>query len=55
MAVTKEEGGRLNAFAKEPEIEILDKGSSDTKAFRIFLFFGILLLMGLIAYTFTMS
>ena len=55
MPITKEEGGRLNAFAKEPEIEVINNGSSDSKAFRVFLFVGVLILVGLIAYTFNMS
>ena len=55
MGVTEEEGGRLNAFAKEPPIEVINSNTSDSKALRLFLILGILLLVALIAYTFNMS
>ncbi len=55
MAFTTEEGGRFNAFAEEPKIEVINARSSDSKALRIFLFLGVLLLIGLITYTFNMS
>ena len=55
MSVTEEAGGRLNAFAKEPKIEVIDQESSSTNGSRIFLLFGILLLIGLISFTVRIS
>ena len=54
MSITKEEGGRLNAFAKEPKIELLKTESSTSNNFRLILLIGAVLLVGLIAYTATM-
>ena len=53
MTVTKESQGRLNAFPKEPQIEIISKQPSNSNGFRIFISLGILLLIGLIAFSFT--
>ncbi len=55
MAVTEEEGGRLNAFAKEPAIQVINKDTSNNRGSQIFLLFGILVLIGLIALTVTIS
>ena len=53
MTVTKESEGRLNAFAKEPEIELIEKQPSNSKGSQIFIIFGVLLFVGLIALSFT--
>ena len=55
MAVTQEEGGRLNAFAQEPKIEVLNTKSSMSNPFRLILVIGAVLLVSLIAYTATIS
>ena len=55
MVVTKEAQGRLNAFAKEPEIEVVSKESSSSKGTRLFLIFGIVLFVALIAFSFTIN
>ena len=31
MSVTSEDGGRLNAFAKEPRMEVIDVASSQSR------------------------
>ena len=51
MSVTEESGGRLNAFAKEPKIEVLNKESRSSNGSRVFLIVGILLIIGLITFT----
>ncbi len=51
MSVTEESGGRLNAFAKEPKIEVISKESSDSNNFRLLIFAAVMLLIGIIGYT----
>ena len=51
MSVTEESGGRLNAFAKEPKIEVINQEASASSNFRLLVFAGIMLLIGLIGYT----
>ncbi len=55
MSVTEEEGGRLNAFAKEPKIELVTQEASDTNTFRLIIAAGMLLIIGLIAFTVSIS
>ncbi len=55
MSVTEEEGGRLNAFAKEPKIEVIKTGSSNTNGSRQLLIVGLLLGIGLIVIRLTIS
>ena len=50
MSVTEESGGRLNAFAKEPKIEVISKEASSSNNFRLLLFGGVMLVIGLIGY-----
>ena len=50
MAVTKEEGGRLNAFAKEPKIEVISEEARSSSNFRLLIFAAVLLLISLITY-----
>ena len=55
MPVTEEDGGRLNAFAKEPKIELIQKGTSRSSASWIILISGALLIAVLIGVTVTIS
>ena len=55
MTVIKEEGGRYNAFAKEPKIEVLNTSSSISNGFRLIIIVGAALLIGLIAYAVKIS
>ena len=55
MAVTRESQGRLNVFADEPKIEILTKESSGNKGSWLFTLAGVILVIGLIAYSLTIS
>ena len=55
MAVTKESQGRLNVFADEPKIEILTKESSGNKGSWLFTLAGVILVVGLIAYSLTIK
>ena len=48
MSVTEESGGRLNAFAKEPKIEVISEESSASNDFQLLIFAGVMLLIGLI-------
>ncbi len=55
MSITKEEGGRLNAFAKEPRIELIDKEASSRNSSWLLILSGVLLLAGLIGLTIAIS
>ena len=55
MPVIEEDGGRLNAFAKEPEIEVLDQGSSYSKRSWLIIIAGGGLVAGLIALTISIT
>jgi hypothetical protein len=49
MQVTEEDGGRLNAFAKEPRMEVMAVGASRSANSRMMLIGGavlVLLLLG---------
>ena len=49
MQVTQEDGGRLNAFAKEPHIEVMGVGETSSANSRMLLIGGtvlVLLLLG---------
>jgi hypothetical protein len=52
MQVTEEDGGRLNAFAKEPRMVVMEKGASGARNTRLVLIGGamlVLLLVGIAA------
>ncbi len=51
MSVTEESGGRLNAFATEPKMQLVKKEASDSNASRIIIFVGTVVLISLIAFT----
>ncbi len=55
MTVTNEEGGKLNAFAREPKIEVIDQKTSDGKNSWIIITVGALLFGCLIAVTISIS
>ncbi|MEB3275361.1 MAG: high light inducible protein [Cyanobacteriota bacterium] len=49
MQVTQEDGGRLNAFAKEPRMQIVDAGEAAAGSSRVLLISGaalVLLMLG---------
>ncbi len=48
MTVTEESGGRLNAFAKEPAIEVIDSKISYNKISQQIFIIGTMLLIGII-------
>ena len=50
MSVTEESGGRLNAFAKEPKIEVISQEARYSSNFRLIIFAGVMLVIGLITY-----
>ena len=57
MQVTTEDGGRLNAFAKEPRMEIMDAETSRSrgKGSLIMAIAGIVLVASLLAVTIAIS
>ena len=57
MQVTTEDGGRLNAFAKEPRMEVMDLESSRSRGRNSFLLAvgGVVLVAGLMAVTVAIS
>ena len=55
MPVIKEKGGQLNAFAKEPKIEVINQASSDSNVSRVILLVGFLVLAGLISITMNLT
>ena len=55
MSVIEEEGGRLNAFAKEPKIEVVNQKGSYGNIFWLLIIAFIGLLAGLISFTMSMS
>ena len=48
MVVTQEDGGRLNAFAKEPRMEVIPEGSSRSQGSRLLLIGGSVLVVTLL-------
>ena len=51
MPVIEEDGGRLNAFAKEPRVQVVQEGAFHSWSSRLILIAGALLVCGLIALT----
>jgi hypothetical protein len=49
MQVTQEDGGRLNAFAKEPQMQVLAADERSSKANNLLLIGGALLVLALMA------
>ena len=48
MTVTNESGGRLNAFANEPRIDVISSGTSNYKLSQIFVIIFSLAFIGII-------
>ena len=53
--VTTEDGGRLNAFAKEPRMEIISDGASLSNSSRLLIISGAVLVMALMALSVAVS
>lgn len=49
MQVTEEDGGRLNAFAKEPRMVLMEEGEQRPAANRLLLIGGLALVVVLVA------
>ncbi|MEB3322005.1 MAG: ssl1498 family light-harvesting-like protein [Synechococcaceae cyanobacterium] len=49
MQVTEEDGGKLNAFAKEPRMELMEEGQGRSGANRMLLVGGLVLVLVLVA------
>ena len=49
MQVTEEDGGRLNAFAKEPRMQVMEVGESRSSNRRLLVIGGGLLVLALMA------
>ena len=49
MQVTEEDGGRLNAFAREPRMVVVEAGERDGRANRVLLIGGLVLVLALVA------
>jgi len=49
MQVTQEDGGRLNAFAKEPRMQVMEVGESSSTNSRVLLIGGGLLVLLMVA------
>ncbi|MFM1899683.1 MAG: hypothetical protein RLZZ216_259 [Cyanobacteriota bacterium] len=55
MQVTQEDGGRLNAFAKEPRMEVMAESSSRSNASRLLIMAGAVLVVALMAVSVAIS
>jgi hypothetical protein len=57
MSVTTEDGGRLNAFAKEPRMEVMDVATSQSRnrSSMMMLLTGGLLVFAMVAVTVAIS
>tara|TARA_Y100001968_G_C19228938_1_gene653493 strand:+ start:93 stop:260 length:168 start_codon:yes stop_codon:yes gene_type:complete len=55
MPVVEEEGGRLNAYAKEPRMELINRKDATNRVSVIILVLGTLLVVGLLAFSVTIS
>jgi len=53
MSVTEESGGRLNTYAKEPKMELVNEGTD--RSSLVLIIVGVLLVIGLIAFSFRIS
>jgi hypothetical protein len=49
MQVTEEDGGKLNAFAKEPRMVLQEEGEKPSSANRLLLIGGLVLVAALVA------
>tara|TARA_B100000131_G_C17972897_1_gene555197 strand:+ start:129 stop:296 length:168 start_codon:yes stop_codon:yes gene_type:complete len=53
MTVTEESGGRLNVFAKEPEIQVIEPKSSTERLFRLLILAGAIILISIFGWYLT--
>jgi len=49
MQVTEEDGGKLNAFAREPRMVLIEPGEASSANSRLLLIAGAVLVLGLVA------
>ena len=49
MQVTQEDGGRLNAFAKEPRMEVIEQGAAASGTSKVLMVGGALLVLVMLA------
>jgi hypothetical protein len=49
MQVTQEDGGRLNAFAKEPRMVVMEAGELSTSSNKLLVLGGVVLVLALVA------
>ena len=49
MQVTQEDGGRLNAFAKEPRMQVIEAGEAGAGSSKVLLIGGALLVLLMLA------
>ncbi len=55
MQVTTEDGGRLNAFAKEPRMEVMTEDTSRSNSSRVLIITGSVLVVALMVLTVAIS
>ena len=55
MQVIEEDGGRLNAFAKEPRMEVISEGASRSNGSRLLIISGAVLVIALMALSVAVS
>ena len=55
MQVTQEDGGRLNAFAKEPRMEVISNEASISNGSRLLIISGAVLVVALMALSVAVS
>ncbi|MCP9828369.1 MULTISPECIES: photosystem II assembly protein Psb34 [unclassified Synechococcus] len=48
MSVTKEDGGRLNAFAREPRMQVVEAGGERSRSTTVLLIAGGLLVLAMV-------
>jgi hypothetical protein len=48
MQVTEEDGGKLNAFAREPRMVVMEKGERSTSQSKLLLIGGAVLVLALV-------
>lgn len=49
MQVTEEDGGKLNAFAREPRMVVMEQGEASSANSRLLLIGGAVLVLALVA------
>ncbi|MBC1260339.1 ssl1498 family light-harvesting-like protein [Synechococcus sp. BSF8S] len=49
MSVTEEDGGKLNAFAREPRMEVIETGTGRSRSTTLLLVGGVVLVLLMVA------